>query len=74
MKDTVKFSDGRCGKMLRDCSVRELHNDLCSGEHGLPEVRDASGEIIVSDTSLRTILKNNMPYLKKATEQTDVHV
>ena len=45
----------RVGKLLRQVSIRELHNDLVSrGNTGLPEVWDKNNNLLVSDTYFRS--------------------
>ena len=60
----IKHKDGtqQCvPKLLLECSVRELHNDLIKvPEHGgLEGAVNDSGEIIISDTALRAHLPTN---------------
>jgi hypothetical protein len=63
--DTLLVSDRaspgmkkRMNKILLQIPVRELHNDLCSGDLliGLAGVRDCSGKLFISDTKLRSLL------------------
>jgi hypothetical protein len=53
----------RVGKLLREISIRELHNDLIrKGTEGgglvagLASARDATGKVLISDTALRYLL------------------
>ena len=61
----VKNEDGTQGhvpKLLLECSVRELHNDLIKvpEQGGLEGAVNDSGEIIISDTALRAHLPKNL--------------
>ena len=48
-------------KLLLECSVRELHNDLISPPPtGLKEAVGSNGETIISDTRLRSLLPDNL--------------
>ena len=72
--DTLLFKDSsklnsvtRVGKMLRQISMRELHNDLLSKPPiGLSEVYDKSGIPIISDTSFRNLLPS---YIKPMSDK-----
>jgi len=70
MRDTLIINGERVGKLLLEIPVRELHNCMIkpAEEGGLPCVRDTSNKVLVSDTSLRSILKTNIPELRKATD------
>lgn len=61
----------RVGKLLLEIPLRELHSLMVSSleDGGLPEVRDADNKIIVSDTMLRCIIKEEIPELQKATDR-----
>ena len=53
----------RVGKLLRNISIRELHNDLLSKPPiGLAEVYDTEGNCLISDTSLNSLMP---PHVKK---------
>jgi hypothetical protein len=53
----------RVGKLLLQMSIRELHNDLLlDGPLGLPDAKDTSGEPIISNTALHSLLP---PQLKR---------
>jgi hypothetical protein len=56
----------RVGKLLLECSVRDLHNRMVA-EDGLKEARDSQGEILISDTTLRKIIKEKLPQLRRLT-------
>ena len=63
----------RVSKLLREITIREMHNDLIALPvsqgglgGGLPEVRNAKGKIIISDTALRYLLPEQ---LKPMTEK-----
>jgi hypothetical protein len=66
--DTIIIKDKsnkktRVGKLILQISIRELHNDwLSDGPLGLPDARDMSGELIIPDTALRSLLP---PQLKR---------
>jgi hypothetical protein len=71
-KDTllVRNKEGikeRVSKLLLEIPVRELHNDLIlpPKDGGLAVARDVSGNVIISDTSLRRLLPTE---LRVATE------
>jgi hypothetical protein len=53
----------RVTKLLLEIPVRELHNRMLSE---LPVARDDRGKAVVSDTTLRRILKENVPQLRRA--------
>ena len=54
----------RVGKLLRQVSIRELHNDLLSrGNTGLPEVWDKNNNLLVSDTSFRSLILPHIIYM-----------
>jgi hypothetical protein len=52
----------RVTKLLLEIPVRELHNKMLSE---LAETRDTAGKALVSDTSLRRIIKQNIPNLRR---------
>ena len=57
----------RVGKLLRQVSMRELHNDLLPvPPTGLSEVYDVSGRPIISDTGFRALLPS---YIKPMTDK-----
>jgi hypothetical protein len=67
--DTLLVSDPenpgtrkRMNKILLQIPVRELHNGLLSTDPliGLPGVRDCSGNILISDTKLRSMLPKHL--------------
>ena len=58
--DTVQVPDKtdptkkiRTNRLLLQISIRELHNDMLEQ---LPEVKDAEGNVLISDTKLRQIM------------------
>ena len=62
----------RVPKLLLECSVRELHNELISAvaEGGLEEARNrVSGEVIISDTMLRNIMPPQIRRMKEHHKQ-----
>jgi hypothetical protein len=55
----------RVGKLLLEISVRELHNCMvATTSGGLPESRGMHGNVIISDTSLRKIIAEDIPELR----------
>ena len=51
----------RVPKLLREISIRELHNDLLSKtSSGLKEVYDENDKVIISDTALRSLIPPNI--------------
>lgn len=61
----------RVGKLLLEIPVRELHCLMMATleEGGLAMARDENGKSIISDTTLRNIIKYDIPQLKKATDR-----
>jgi hypothetical protein len=59
------------GKLLLEIPVRDLHNHLVSRveEGGLPQARNQNGDIVISDTALRRIIKSDIPQLRRLTER-----
>ena len=54
-------------KLLRSCSLRELHNDLLAeSSEGFPDAYGKDGRVIISDTSLRALMP---PNIKKYTNK-----
>jgi hypothetical protein len=75
-KDTllVRNSEGikeRVSKLLLEIPIRELHNDLIlpPREGGLADARDASGNVIISDTSLRRLLPKQLRVASESHKQ-----
>eukprot|EP00966_Prymnesium_polylepis_P330743 7386355-Prymnesium_polylepis.1 len=79
LKETIKVEDPKSGekvpttKLLREVSIRELHNDLIElpvdegGKGGgLPEARGEKGEVLISATAMRGLLP---PQLQAMTER-----
>ena len=68
VNDCLKVSiDGHCEtqlvpKLLLKVSVRKIHNSMVSNpeEGGLEEARDADNNIIISDSTLRSILTTQL--------------
>ena len=51
----------RVGKLLRNISIRELHNDLMAEPPlGLKEALDQKGNCLISDTSLNSLMPPNV--------------
>jgi hypothetical protein len=59
----------RVGKLLLETPIRELHCRMVAKAKvgGLAVARDETNQIIISNTIVRKILKNDMPQVKKAT-------
>jgi hypothetical protein len=59
------------GKLLLDISVRELHNKMVSDviDGGLANARNLNGKVTVSDTTLRRIIKQDIPQLRRASSR-----
>jgi hypothetical protein len=58
----------RVGKLLLEIPVRELHNQLVADDTGLAEARQQiTGKVLVSDTTLRRIIKADLPHLRRMT-------
>ena len=54
----------RVGKLLRQVSIRELHNDLVSRRKtGLPEVWNKNNNLLVSDKSFRSLISSHIKYM-----------
>jgi hypothetical protein len=55
----------RVPKLLLEIPVRELHNLLVApiDQGGLSQSRDSEGKIVVSDTTLRRIIRKDLPQL-----------
>ena len=57
----------RVPKLLRSCSMRELHNDLLAeSSEGFPDAYSTDGKVIISDTALRALMP---PNIKKYTNK-----
>ena len=58
----------RINKILLQCSVRELHNDLLSDDNlvGLKNARDCNGNPLISDNKLRLLLP---PHLRMMSDR-----
>ena len=65
-KHTLKINGQSVGKLIRLCSVRELHNDLTEK---VPEMKDVISKVLISDTSLCKTLREYVPELKKASNK-----
>jgi hypothetical protein len=76
-KDSVLCTDVNTGEKVRRQkhyyinSVRELHNELIrpEAEGGLAEARTANGEVLISDTVLRSLLPRNLSRLTDSQKQ-----
>jgi len=77
-RDTLQIDVDNSGiktcvpKLLLECSVRELHNELIApaSEGGLKEARNSvTGEVIISDTMLRSIMPKQIRRMKEHHKQ-----
>jgi hypothetical protein len=61
----------RVGKLLCEFLIRELHNSMVGPveEGGLEDARNSEGKVIISNTTLRTIIKEDLPQLRRSTER-----
>ena len=68
--DTLLINGVRKEKLLLEISVHELHNSMIQSvaDGGLAKAQNSDGKVIVSDSSLRLILKTKIPKLRKATD------
>ena len=59
------------GKLLLEIPVRELHNKMVSDviDGGLANARNSNWKVIVSDTTLRRIIKQDIPQLRRASSR-----
>ena len=56
----------RVPKLLRTCSMRELHNDLVAKtSEGFPDAYGKKGKVIISDTALRALMPPNIKKIYK---------
>ena len=71
VKDTILVDGVPTQKLLREISIRELHNMLVMPEidGGLKGATEANGKVVVSDTSFTRIIKKYLPQLRRATER-----
>jgi hypothetical protein len=78
VRDTLLVDDDgdgvktRVPKLLLECSVRELHNELIAptSEGGLEEAKDrVTGEVIISDTMLRSIMPEQIRRMQEHHKQ-----
>ena len=67
MNDTLKIGDAYVGKLILEVSVNDLLMDL--SRSGIEGILDLKGNLTLSDTNFRKILKEHIPQLKKATEK-----
>ena len=56
----------RVGKLLLEIPIRELHNQMVA-EDGLNEAQNSAGQALISDTTLRKIIKEQLPQLRRLT-------
>ena len=69
--DTLQINGRKTPKLLREVSMRELHNDMVESveDGGLECALDSDGKSRIGDSSLRKILKKEIPELRKANER-----
>ena len=65
MNDILKIDGHNVAKMLREISVTDLHRDL--SRSGMEGILDENNNVIIGETSLRSLLKLDLPHLKRAT-------
>ena len=67
VNNPVSNEKQRVPKLLLEIPVRELHNLLVAplAQGGLSQSRDTDGKIVVSDTTLRRIIKRDLPQLRR---------
>jgi hypothetical protein len=67
VKEPGSIEKRRVPKLLLEIPVRELHNLLVAPleQGGLPQCRDDDGKILVGDTTLRQIIKKDLPQLRR---------
>jgi hypothetical protein len=61
----------RVGKLLCEFLIRELNNSMVGPveEGGLEDARNSEGKVVISNTTLRTIIKEDLPQLRRSTER-----
>ncbi len=69
--DTLKIGEHEEPKLLREVSIREMHNDMLRTveDCGLKCAQDDEGEPTISDTRFQILLKEVLPQLRKATQR-----
>ena len=66
-KDVILINGFPVGKLIRECSIRELHNDVLSQK--FLGMNDSKGENMLSYEKMWLIIKQKIPEMKKATER-----
>ena len=67
MNDTLKINGEVVGKLILEISINDLLMDV--SRSGIEGIRDDNGNLTLSDTNFRMLLKKEIPQLKKATEK-----
>ena len=67
MNDTLKINGDLVGKLILEISINDLLMDL--SRSGIEGILDEKGNLALSDTNFRLLLKKEIPQLKKATEK-----
>ena len=67
INDTLKINDQLVGKLILEISVNDLLMDL--SKSGIEGILDDDGNLKISDTNFRQLLKVKIPELRKATEK-----
>ena len=65
MNDVLKINGESTPKKIIEISISDLHKDLATS--GMDGIFDENNNIVIGETSLRTLIQKEMPYLKKAT-------
>ena len=65
MNDILKINEHNVAKKIREISVTDLHRDL--SRSGMEGILDQNNNIIIGETSLCSLLKLDLPHLKRAT-------
>ena len=67
MNDTLKIGERLVGKLILEISVNDLLMDI--SKSGIDGILDDQGNLTLSDTNFRLLLKKKLPQLKRATEK-----
>jgi hypothetical protein len=65
MNDILKINGQNVAKQIREISVTDLHRDL--SRRGMEGILGQNNNIIIGETSLCSLLKLDLPHLKRAT-------
>ena len=68
VNDVLTINNQKIPKKLLEISKAELHQDL--SKSGIEGILDKNNNIIISESMFHVLLKEEMPYLKKATKNT----